>query len=239
MTAFKIVLALLLVAGLTATFLFGWEPGSSRPVHYQVATDLTKGREGQASSDSLFIEHLFDKLTLSDEIEIYAMHSYTEAQVIEVVQYKMPDSRGPFGRVLARARDEVRQIFRTNWRKAVGQVVGTELAEKTDAFGFFRIAAANRSTTLDNVLFALSDMQQVGDGCNFEMEVPNHNTVKLCQRKNLVPDLSDFRLYVSGCTATHGISNGHYRALERWWVDEFFPLTGVKVSSYSSGYKTL
>ena len=211
---------------------------SSLSRQFIVGIDLTKGREEQARNDSLcIVNQILPILDVEDKIDVYVIHGRSEAQPLHILSSTMPSDKGSYEQGWKRAKEDAESLFKANWQDAVSHMQDQALSLRTDIFGFLQLCSSHRVPSRETMIILLSDMQQVGDGMNFEKEIPDSSTVRLCREGGLVSDLHGCKMYVLGCTATHGISNQHYRAIRTWWVTRFLPLTNAKLIAYSSDYE--
>jgi hypothetical protein len=122
---------------------------------------------------------------------------------------------------LKQKRKEEEKRFAKTWDKIIPPLVkNNKLIMKSEIFGMIKFAAKKFRLNGDknSSLILFTDLQQVGDGYDFERYLPPLKTVvaKL-KNYNLIPNLSGIKVYVFGVTPTHNVGSLYYSKLLRWW----------------------
>lgn len=201
-----------------------------------VGLDITAGREGELEKDRRAIGEIIHRAGQGDRISVYLIHSRAESEQEAVFSAALPDSPGPSGQVLARAKKEADARWESCWEKRVLSLTSSDKTQRTDLFGFMRFVAAQRPEFADRgnaYLVLFTDGQQVGDGFNMEKKAPGRADLEKAERLELIPELDGVRVQFAGVTPTHRIDNEHWRRIQTFWK-EYGSLSGAKSVSVTS-----
>jgi hypothetical protein len=210
------------------------------PCNIVVGLDITSGREGELVKDKKAIEKMIRNLGPGDKLSVYLIHSRAESEQEAIFNVDLPETIGPMGQVLQRAKAAADKEWSVCWQDKVMPLVRSDeakLKQRTDLFGFLRFIAHQKSEFLKEkkawiVLF--TDGQHVGDGFNMEKRAPQDRDLDKAEQSDFIPPLHNVRLAFVGMTPTHGISNEHWRKLQTFWKN-YGNISGAKCTSVSSG----
>ncbi len=209
------------------------------PRNIVIGMDITAGREGELSKDKKAIDKLIKNLDAGDRISVYLIHSRAESEQEELFSLSLPESIGPMGQVLIRAKKTAEQEWDVCWQKKIMPLVDSDqakLKQRTDLFGFMRFISSQKAELLTHkkaFLIVFTDGQHVGDGFNFEKRQPSENDIEKAEKSDFIPDLHNIRLFFVGMTPTHRISNDHWRQIQKFWK-AYGNISGAKRVNVSS-----
>jgi len=201
-----------------------------------IAADITAGRENELGKDFDAIKKTVAKARLGDKIEIFLIHSRAESSQEAIFLAEMPEEPGPMGIALTRAQKAASQSFADCWNRSVKTLLGDkQIVQQTDLFGFLRFVSQKQlfRKARKPVLILLTDAQQVGDGFNFERNIPDEHDLRKARELDLIADLSGISVTMAGVTPTHNISNAHWRRLQSWWRS-YLKEAGADVTTITS-----
>ncbi len=185
-----------------------------------VGIDITEGRENEVPKDFKAIQGLLTKTNPGDKIEVFLIHSRSESAQEALFVAEMPGDEGPMGVSLERAQKAAQRCLEDRWKKKIGTFLADkQFVQQTDLFDFFRFVSQKKEFHRSKrpILMLFTDGQQVGDGFNFERKVPDRQDLTKVKGNDLMADLKGISVTLLGCTATHNISNYHWRKLQAWW----------------------
>lgn len=209
------------------------------PCNIVVGLDITSGREGELVKDKKAIEKMIRNLGPGDKLSVYLIHSRAESEQEEIFNAELPETIGPMGQVLQRAKASADKEWAVCWQDKIMSLVRSDeakLKQRTDLFGFLRFIAHQKSEFLGEkkawiVLF--TDGQHVGDGFNMERRAPQDSDLDKAEQADFIPNLNNVRLAFVGVTPTHRISNDHWRQIQKFWK-AYGNASGAKYTSVSS-----
>jgi len=188
--------------------------------HIIVGVDITAGRENEVPKDFRAVQRLLENAEPGDKIEIYLIDSRSESSQEAIFSVQMPEDEGPMGMALKKAKKGAQQSLSECWDKSINKVLGdNHLVQQTDLFGFFRFVSQKEEFRKSGspVLILFTDGQQVGDGFNFEKNIPDKNDLMRAKEDDFIADLRNINVSLAGVTPTHAITNSHWRRLQAWW----------------------
>jgi hypothetical protein len=208
-----------------------------RPTRYVVVgLDITAGREGELQKDREGITRLVKGMKPGDILEVYLIHSRAQSEQEAVFRAALSENPGPANKQFNRARQAAEQSWEECWEKNVMSLATSDRKQQTDLFGFLLFVAEQKPEFMSHkepVLVMLTDGQQVGDGCNMERRAPGTADLERAKDNDLVADLGNVRVVFAGMTATHQVSNAHWRKLRTFWK-RYAAAAGVRSVALSS-----
>ena len=193
------------------------------PKYIVIGLDITAGREGELTKDREAISRIINDARLGDRIEIYLIHSRAESEQESVFTAEMPTEPGPAGQSLKRAKMAVENEWASCWdERIVPLMADASRKQQTDLFGFMRYVTTQKPEFKSHKyanLILFTDGQQVGDGYNMEKSVPVNCDLDRIKTSGLLPDMKGIGIRFAGMTATHKVSNAHWRKLQDFWKE--------------------
>lgn len=207
------------------------------PRHIVIGLDITAGREEELMKDREAIGKIINDTRLGDKLEIYLVHSRAESEQESVFTAEMPIQPGPAGQNLKRAKQIADKDWASCWDgKIVPLMADISRKQQTDLFGFMRYVTTQKPEFKMHKhanLILFTDGQQVGDGYNLEKKIPANSALEQIKANGLLPDMKGISIRFAGVTATHKVTNAHWRQLQDFWKEYAYKAgaTSVAVTS--------
>ena len=192
------------------------------PRYILIGLDITAGRESELARDRAAIGKLINEARLGDVVEVYLIHSRAESNQDTVFETAMPEDSGPMGSAFTRAKQKALKEWEACWHDTVSPAMSAGRRQQTDLFGFMRYVSNQKPEFIEHKhanLVLFTDGQQVGDGYNMEQNAPAVTELKKLKEKELLPELNGINIRFAGVTATHKVSNAHWRKLQTFWQE--------------------
>lgn len=213
-----------------------WDLMEKYPRYILVGLDITAGREHELAKDRAIISKLINETRLGDVVEVYLIHSRAESEQETVFEVTMPTEQGPMGSAFNRSKQKAIKDWEACWNGAVMPAMNSGKRQQTDLFGFMRYVSSQKPEFMEHKhanLILFTDGQQVGDGYNMEQKAPETAELQKLKEKGLLPELNGVNVNFVGVTATHKVTNAHWRQLQTFWQEYAKEAGAVKVISTS------
>lgn len=199
------------------------------PTYIIIGVDITAGREAELESDFNAILAMLRNMGPGDRVDIILIHGKSESAQDAVYSCKLPKNPGPAGQLLKRAKQNVGKDFDAAWKTNVFSPLASKKKGQTDLFGFMRLIAKKEEFMgqKNAWLILFTDGLHVGDGMNMEKKIPALSQLARLKKDELLPELHRIHVRLLGMTATHNISNNHYREVKKFW-HEYCKEAGVE-----------
>ena len=194
------------------------------PRYILIGLDITAGREHELARDRAAISKLINETRLGDVVEVYLIHSKSESDQETVFEAAMPEDSGPMGGDFTRAKQKAIKDWEACWKETVIPAMTSGRKQQTDLFGFMRYVSGQKPEFMEHKhanLVLFTDGQHVGGGNGYNMEkrAPEVTELQKLKEQGLLPELSGVNVNFVGVTATHKVTNAHWRQLQTFWLE--------------------
>ena len=183
-------------------------------------------------------DKIYENLQQGDRIVIGTITSNSFIDFKPVVDAELPKqsiwvNRIQYEQSLAKTQKQIRkEVDRLLSRKK-----GTQYTEILNSLNIADTIFHNEKRR--KILVILSDMMQDSREYRFERvrvtDSYTRNVIRQRKRQNLVPDLTDVKIYVAGASAAN---SKKFRSIERFWA-KYFDASGADYSTHRYGHSLL
>lgn len=218
--------------------LFGKDDKIPRSIIVLVDMSGSTNRARRTVYNKAF-EKIFESLGQGDRIVVGTITSHSYINFKPVVDEDIPKesiwvNRIQYEQNLAKTQKNIRkEVDRLLSRKK-----GTSYTEILNSLNIADTIFHNEKKR-QKILVVLSDMVQDSKEYKFDrVKVSNkyiNNIIRQRQKQDLIPDLSDVKIYVAGASAS---DSKKFRSIEKFW-SRYFAATGADFSTHRYGHSLI